>query len=269
MARKVLIRKIYSTGTTYETGASEVLVIQAIGTNSTYGIKVEVEGAPCCETIRYLGPLHKDTDEFLDPRPLGDKFVVVLPQRSFEFTTTGPSANVSVVGYMLKLAGGEAVPSDLVARYNAQTKDYLTYVNESVTVSAGTTIPANGEVTIFTKQADANETLTFDGMVQAYAEAGGTALAKSNWALRLYVNDKPLDNSLTDAGNYGLCFYFLPRPPQTGWNLTPFTLKDSPIVLNPGDTLKVTAVNISGSDYVDDTNDTYFYATLEMKRVIK
>jgi len=269
VARKILIRKIYSTGTDYETGAGEVLVIQKIGTDATSKVTVNVEGAPVCETISYLGDIYKDTDRFLDYRDLGNKFVVVPPQRSFNFAIASGSANVAVVGYALKLSPGEAMPSELASRYNNQTKDYATFVNESVSKAEGTTISANEEVTIFTKQADANETLTFDGLVEAYAEAGGSALTYSNWALKFYVNDYPLDFSLTDAGKKGIVFTMCPRPPKTGWNLVPFTLKENPIVLNPGDTLKVVAVNISGSDYSDGTNDTYFYATLEMKRVIK
>ena len=269
MARKILIRKIYSTGTDYETGAGEVLVIQKIGTDATSKVTVNVEGAPVCETISYLGDIYKDTDRFLDYRDLGNKFVVVPPQRSFNFAIASGSARVAVVGYALRLSPGEAMPSELASRYNNQTKDYATFVNESVSKAEGETIAANEEVTIFTKQADANETLTFDGLVEAYAEAGGSALTYSNWALKFYVNDYPLDFSLTDAGKKGIVFTMCPRPPKTGWNLVPFTLKENPIVLNPGDTLKCVIVNISGSDYTAPSGGFTAYATLEMKRVIK
>ena len=269
MARKILIRKLYSTGTDYETGAGEVLVVQRIGTDATSKVTMNVEGAPVCETISYLGNYYKDTDRFLDYRDLGSKFVVVPPQRSFNFTIASGSARVAVVGYALKLSPGEAMPGDLATRFNNQTKDYATFINESVDVAEGTTISANEEVTIFTKQADANETLTFDGLVEGYAEAGGSALAFTNWALKFYVNDYPLDFSLTDAGDKGIPLAFTPRPPQTGWNLVPFTLKENPIVLHPGDTLKCVIVNISGSDYTVPSGGATFYATLEMKRVIK
>ena len=269
MARKILIRKNYSTGTDYKTGAGEVFVIQRVGTNGMYKVTLNVEGAPCYETIKYVAPLYKDTDGFLDPQDLGNKFVVIPPERTFNFSISTGSANIYTYGYLLKLAPGEAIPSDLLARYNAQTKDYLTVINESVDVAEGTTISANEEVTIFTKQADANETLTFDGLVEGYAEAGGSALAFTNWALKFYVNDYPLDFSLTDAGDKGIPLAFTPRPPQTGWNLVPFTLKENPIVLHPGDTLKCVIVNISGSDYTVPSGGATFYATLEMKRVIK
>ena len=91
----------------------------------------------------------------------------------------------------------------------------------------------------------------------AAALEDSTLLTATDWAFRIRIEDKPYDIMDTDAGHFGIPHYATPYPPSGTVNQWAFTLEDKPIVLEEGKNLKISVVNISGSDYTVPTGKTF------------
>jgi len=239
---------ILEEGDDYETGAREALVIREVGTNSTSTttpIKLVIDNKPLGELLQDLSPISKINTRFVDLLDLGDLYYVVPPETMVG--VEGPSGlEIRCKGELIKLAVGEVLPADLMARFNAQPNHYLTFEYAYVDWSAGKTYAANEEVDVLTLTPKTIERVTFNSRLMS--KLTGWTRAMHEVALRVYLDGAPLDFLLEKTAIGGFDLYNTPYPPAETTEHRCFTLKDFPIVVEGDHTIKFVMRNISGGD---------------------
>jgi len=156
------------------------------------------------------------------------------------------------------------LPGNHAARFEKQHKHYLTYVDGSETVAAGTSITSGTTYDLIEQTVPAGEKWTLKRLFMAEAKLDdGTNVA--NFVSRIKVNDYPLDTGDAADLHKGILSTFAPQPARSDVNERPFSLKETPITLNEGETLKVEMICIS--DYTVPTGRTlYLVATVVVEK---
>ena len=247
-------------GTDYYTEADKALVILAAGTDDTAKATLKVNGVPCLELTSDAAPLHVTNSNLNKLLELGELQVVVPPDTTFKVEGT-TDKKMRIKGFVLDLAPNESLPAGYVARYNEQGKKFFSYISEDLTYD--TTVPAQGEVTCYEFTCPTGEKWTFDNLMMA-AVLDDTTL-KDQFNVRLYKQDKPFDNLVYSKLVLGMETLSFPYPPVETTEEEAGTLKDSPIDLLPGETLKITFVN-TGADFTKSGTHAYYKALLVGKK---
>jgi len=248
MAQKFALDLILEEGDDYETGAREALVITEVGTNSTNTttpIHLRIDGKPLGDLLQDLSPISKINTRFVDLLPLGNLYYVCPPET--KIGVEGPSGlEIRCKGYLMKLAVGEVMPTNLMARFNEQPKHYLTFQYGYVDWSAGKTFADDEEVDVISYTPKTIERAIFNSRLMAKLQ--GWTRAVHEVALRIYVEDVPLDFLLekTDVG--GIDIYNTPYPPAETTEHRGFTLCDFPVVVEGDHTIRFVQRNISGGN---------------------
>jgi hypothetical protein len=241
--------KRLATNTDYYTESDTALIIQEIGTDDTAKNTAKVEGVPCAEIITAIGALLQNASNRLPLFNLGDLFIVVPPDKTYRFNGTA-SKYVRVKGTILRFAPGESLPASFVARYTEQGKKFYSYQAGALTSSAS--IAAGSATDLISFTCPTGEKWTFNNLLMA--EATVASSKNYGFAIRLLLQDEPFDNLINSKTLLGLDQYACPYPPDDTDGANVGTLKDKPITVNPGQVLKVQAVNItSGALQIDDT----------------
>jgi len=270
MAQKFALDLILEEGDDYETGVREALVITEVGTNSTSTttpIHLVIDGKPMGDLLQDLSPISKINTRFWDLLPLGSLYYVVPPETSI--TVSGPSGlEIRCKGYLIKLAVGEALPTNLMARFNEQPNHYYTFEYGYVDWSAGKTYADKEEVDVITYTPKTIERAVFNSRLMAKLQ--GWTRAVHEVAVRVYLDDAPLDFLLEKTPIGGIDIYNTPYPPAETTEHRGFTLCDFPVTVEGDHTIKFVMRNISGGDITiaaASGNGPYVAAVCEYQKI--
>jgi len=233
-------------GSVYETGKREALVIQKIGTNAAdpaSPANLRIDDKPLGKITQDLSPLHKINTRFVPLLDLGDLFYVVPPET--EVIVEGPSgAVIRCKGYLLKLAPAEALPADLMARFNEQPNHYMTFLRGTYSHGTDVALAADAEVEVISYTPKTIEKVILNGLVMA--KVANYTESEQDLSIRFFLEGAPLDFVLEKTKTGGIDFMSARYPPNETEEHEAFSLKETPIEV-PGDhTLSVKARNISG-----------------------
>ena len=247
MPKKFPLDVILEEGDEYETGVREALVIREIGTNATdetAPAKLVIDNKPTGEITETLSPLSKINTLFVALLALGKLFYVVPPETPVK--VEGPAGlEIRCVGEILKLAPGEVLPTDLMARFNTQPKHYLTFEYGTVDWSAGKTFADKEEVEVLSLTPKTIERVIFNGLVEAKCPDWSRAMHEIG--LRFYLDNAPLDFLLEKTPIGGVDLYDTPYPPAEDADHRAFTLAGYPIEVLGDHTISIRQRNISGA----------------------
>jgi len=243
-------------GTTYYTEADKALVILEAGTDDTAKNTLKVAGVPCLEITSDAAPLHQTNTNLNKLLQLGDLQVVIPPDTTFYIEGTA-SKKMRIRGFILDLAGGEMLPAGYKARYDAQGKKFFSYISKSLTYD--TTVGAGGEVDCYEFTCPTGEKWRFDNLMMAAVLDDSTL--KDQFNVRLYKQDTPFDNLVSSKLVLGMETLAFPYPPKESVESQPGTLKETPIDVLPGETLKVTFIN-TGSSFTKSGTHAYYKVLL-------
>jgi hypothetical protein len=196
-----------------------------------------------------MGALLQNASNRLPLFNLGDLYIVVPPDKTYRFDGTA-SYYVRIKGTILRFGPGESLPAGYVARYNEQGKKFWSYQADALDSSAS--IAAGSATDLISFTCPTGEKWLFNNLLMA--EATVSAAKNYGFAIRLLLQDEPFDNLINSKTLLGLDQYACPYPPDDTDGNHVCTLKDKPIAVNPGQVLKVQAVNItSGALTIDET----------------
>ena len=234
-------------GSEFETGPREALVILEIGTDATTETspaKLKIDEVPLGGITETLSPLSKINSLFVDLLDLGTLPYVVPPETAI--TVEEPAAaNIRCKGNILKLAPGEVLPTNLMARFKEQPNHYLTFEYGYVDWSAGKAFAVDEEVEVISLTPKTIEKYIFYGLVQA--KCPDAARAVHEIALRFYLDNAPLDFILEKTKRGGLDLYNLPYPPAEATEHRGYMLLPPGITVLGDHTLSIRQRNIKGA----------------------
>ena len=239
--------KIFTQGVDYSLPADRFYVIKAVGTDATTPAWLKIDGVDTGRLLTDFAPIRTRTSNLLGPLELDGLSLVAPPNKILR--VEGPSgARVRAVGLIGRLAVGEVVPADLLARFANQGKSYRTYVRGTATLAAaGASWPAGAETEVVSLTPRTIEEYVFNNFVGALLSNAATAPAEGAVAIRFYLDGLPLDVLTPTPGRLGIEYYSMPDPPAETTDMKPFTLHDLPIRVLGDHTLSIRAVNVSGA----------------------
>ena len=261
--------KILEQGVSYEMPNDRFYVVRAIGTNSTTGAKLVIDGVETGEVISTVAPLHKNGNNLLGPLELGDFYYVIPPGKTF-YVDGASGDKLRVIGQIGVLAPGEVLPANHANRFNEQGSKYITYVTGSVQLAAaGGSWAVNAETEVYSLTPRTIETYRFAHVVLAELANPASAPSEGDVALRFYLDGTPLDILTTEPGQKGIDYYSMPIPTNTSTERTPFTLADLPIEVKGDHTFMIKAINTSGAAIAADSSNAMtmtVYAVVEYSK---
>jgi len=246
MANIYKFDKIFDVGTIYRAEADKAYVIKSVGTTSTTIAKVVVAGAPCIELLSDFAPQYPINTNLYGPIDLGDQYIVVPKDKTLEITgESGKKARLQ--GDLYVFAPDEDLPSIHLARYNEQAKIFLSYRKGSYSHGVDTAWAADFEKDVITFTIPAGERWEFANILGGTVSNVSGGLQPGQFGIRIYVDDRPFDNVITDMGRKGIDVVSCHFPPKETVNFKPFTLVEYPIRIGPGRTLRLSCINVSGA----------------------
>jgi len=245
MAKYFNVDLILKQGSEYETPKRVGLVINKVGTNATTKGHLEIDEKPVGDIVDVVSPLHKTSSNLMGPLELGGLFLVVPPETKIIWE--GPSGTkCRCIGRQVLLAPGEAMPADLMARFAAQAKHYMTYIEKTYSHGTDVKLVADAEVSVLEYTPRAVERLNcaypFMASVSNYTPS------EADLAVRFYYENVPQDRLLEKTKIAGFDILSCPRPPADTTEQVPASLAATPIVVEPERTLKAVVRNIKGAD---------------------
>jgi hypothetical protein len=246
MAEKYVLDKAITPGILYRSEPDAFFVVKAIGTDSTTKAQLKVEGAVVAEIINKIALIEARDVERFPPIDLGDLYVVIPPDKVFECTGDSGS-KMRLVGELWKLGPGEGLPGPFAGRFAEQSKHYITYQGGINGIGASASWAADAEYTVIDFTAPAGERHVFNRYL--YVRRTGVIAdgAIGVIAIRLYVNDKPLDIHDPSKEPIGIDTVAGHWYADATSYLKPVDISGMPITLDPGRKLTITARNISGA----------------------
>lgn len=265
MPKKYILDKVFDVAGSYRAESDKAYIIRKAGSTSTSKAQIKPAGGGLAEILDKCAPMFPINTNLLAPLDLGDLFLVVPPDKVLEFSGSGGS-EFRLIGEILELAPGEVLPGYALARYAEQAKRYLSYQQGTYDRGDNVSWPADLEMAALTFTCPAGERWLFDGLYMAQARKDTTVEPAGDWASRLYVDDVPFDiiEAQVGAATYkmgkkGIEHKATPYPPAETVNFQAFSLAALPITLNPGRTLKVTGINVSGADKAAGGAGVHYY----------
>jgi len=234
--------KTMAVDTLYRAERDKFLLIESIGTNSTTRATLRVGGAPCAETLDQISPLRPTASNLNEPLALNPLRVVVPPDKPFDFLGS-PGSYMRVCGKLFVLEPAEEMPAAYRDRAARQAREYISYQSGTYSSAAAAAIGSGAEFTVLTFTCPAGERWTFNRLLMAEVWTTADTIKRELLTARIYVDDLPLDVVEPGFIRLGLYGSAAPRPPRDAVNVKPFSLKDFPIELTAGRTLKITAIN--------------------------
>lgn len=235
------LEKTYTTNTRFSTGLYDVFVIERIGSAVDVSV-IRIDGREISAIDSVLQPRVLTSSNLFGPFDLKDLFLVVPPQKTFEFVaaTTG---RVVLEGKHIMLDVGEGVPSELISRFNEQDKVYYNPITFSRTLATNESIPAGGRVLLAEFRAEPNRKYIFDN-IAGFSITNFSLTDYGTLALQFEINGRLLDTETATYGTRGIDAFNLPLPPTMTTNAEPFSFEEFPITLEPNYLLRIYVANV-------------------------
>jgi len=241
-----MLDKVLDTGTTYTAESDKAYIIRKVGTTSTSKATLEVAGADCLEILDEIARTHPTTYYLYDLLDLGDYYIVVPPDKKFGFTGSSGS-KMRIVGEILELAPGEALPSPYMGRYAEQAKKYMSYLRGTYSHGTDTAWTANDENNVLSKTAEAGTKYHIVGPVYAKLDNLSAVHSPGDWTLRFYLQGAPWDILSTSMGDLGVDLWKCYWNDGTNYYYKPFKPTNLPPEIEPGRSFVVSMINSSGA----------------------
>ena len=244
MPKTYLLDKTFPTGASYRGESDKAYIIRKVGTTSDTKASLKVAGGLCLEIISTVAPTQVKAANRWPLLDLEDRYIVVPPDKTLEIV--GESAKfVRVKGEILELGPGELLPEPHMRRYERQTKEYISYETATWTSAADAAIPKSNVHTMIDYSVPAAErhSLRKRYMGYSYCSAYPSGVYLEELGTRIYVQGAPLDNVEDAMGFRGISSVAAPHPPKDDDGAEGLSLKDFPVVLDPGRTLTIEAWN--------------------------
>ena len=198
----------------YATGKREALIIREIGTDSSTETTPEwlvIDDHPLGEITETMSPLSKINSLFVDLLDLGSLYYVVPPETSI-IVDGAATQRIRCKGHLLKMAVGESMPTNFMARFKEQHNHYMTFEYDTVDWAAGKSFEPEEEVEVISYTPTTIEEVIIRGLVQAKCPDWSRTFHEIS--LRFYLENAPLDFILTTTKVGGLDLYNTPYPPS-------------------------------------------------------
>ena len=246
MPEKYILDKALKTGTLYRTEPDMYYLIDRIGTDSTSEGTLEIDGSTVLKLINNLAqPQPTDAKRF-PPIELKQNYLVVPSNKTFKFTGSSGSI-MRIMGSLFSLAPGEAIAPAHASRFTEQPRKYYIYKTGTWTPTVEGTMADKEEQMVINVTCDAGERWRFDRYLYVERKAQIKDKTFGNIGLRLFVDDKPLDNIDPDKGPMALDSNAGDYCVDTTHYYMPIALELTPIALESGRNFKIKARNISGA----------------------
>lgn len=244
--QKYHLDKVLDVGVTYQAESDKAYIIKKVGTNSAGEAKLNVAGGFCLSILQELARLNPDNSYWYDLLDLNDFYVVVPPDKKFYFTGDAGS-KLRIVGDILEFMYPEALGGAEKARFDEQAKRYYGFLRGQFSKGTDTAWPVNEENPVLTKTAEAGIRYYLVGPMFAKIENLSALHNPGDWTLRFYMQEKPWDILNTGMGDLGIDLWKFHWNDGTDQYYQVQTPQDIPPQIEPGRTLKVTAINSSGA----------------------
>ena len=248
MPKTYPLDKTFPTGASYRAESDKAYIIRKVGTTSDTKASLKVAGGLCLEIISTVAPTQVKAANRWPLLDLGDNYIVVPPNKTLEII--GESAKfVRVKGEILEMGPGELLPAEHLTRYDRQTKKYVSYETATWTSAAAAAIPKGNVHTMIDRDTPAAERHTFQSrcMGYSYCSAYPSGVYLEELGTRIYVQGAPLDNLDDGMGFRGISSVAAPHPPKDADGAEGFSLKERPIVLEPGRHFTIEAWNANAA----------------------
>jgi len=263
MVRTVPLDKIIVQGTDYRTHPRVAIKINKIGTDTTTASYLEIDGKVTGQIIQDVAPLAKDNTKINGPLDISRLPLVIPPDTDFS-VQGGAGAKFRIIGTLYQLAPGEAVPGDLMARFNEQANKYIRYVTGTYSFGAATEWSAGTEVELYSLTPTTVEKYVFNDLLMI--DYTGFTASAGDVAIKFYIDNNPLEYLESTNLTRGVDMLSIPHQDDVAVNEQVFTLKDFPIEVLGDHTLKITAENVSGSAISLSSASITLYAVAEYEK---
>jgi len=244
--KKYFLDKTIAVDTLYRAENDKALIIEKVGTNSTSKATFSIAGSPVLDLIDKIAPIRTINTNMNPLLALGPQYLVVPPGKPFTFSGASGS-ELRLKGNILVFEPDEVLPSADKARFMEQPRIYKSYQSGTYSSAAAASIAAGQEETVLSFTVPVGEKWTFGELFMAETWTTADTIDREDLAIRIYVDDLPYDVVESEMGRLGLHGTAAPHPAREDVNMTPFSLADKPITLDPGKTLKVTCINIGAA----------------------
>ena len=246
MPEKYILDKALKTGVLYRTEPDMYYVIEAIGTDSTTEGKLEIDGSTVLKTLDDLAqPQPTDAKRF-PPMELKSNYLVIPPDKTFQFTGSSGSI-MRILGSMFALAPGETMVPAHASRFTEQPRKYYEYETGTWTPTVDGTMADKEEQEVISKSVPAGERWRVDRYLYVERKAHLKDKKFGIIGLRLYVDDKPLDNIDPEKGPIAMDSNRGDYYDGATHFYMPLALELAPIALDAGRNIKIKVRNISGA----------------------
>jgi len=254
--KKYKLDKLFATNTEYRTKTRTAYVIKKMATDDTAEVTTYIDNKELTHLIDKVAPLHTINTNLNKPLDLKDLYLVIPPDTKFKFTGTA-SKWVKLIGDLIRLDVGEALPADLISRFKTQHNHYMTTLIGS-TVTVSNALSADGEDELASIEPTTAEKYILRHIIGVEeVTAGSPSETEGDIAVMFYLDGAPLDIESSTEGKLGISRYSMPMPPAETTENLPFSLEDNPIEV-PGDhTLSIKVRNVSGGSLFGTTAAEY------------
>jgi len=257
------ITKVFDTNKEYKTEVNKFYVFKAIGSDVDL-TNIIIDGREICPLDSTLSPSAKTSSNLFGLTDLGDLYLVVPPSRTFKFAS-GSSGKVVCRGYLGILSIGEGIPADYATRFENQDKVYIKPLTYTYDHGTDTTWSNGQEVTLAEITPTRIQRITLNNVFGVSFTNIGT-LTRGKIGIKFYYDGRPLDLLDTNMGHKGIDAFDMPLPPTDTTNMEAWSFADNPLVIEPNHTLKITAINVSGSDITPPSGSSI---TVTLKMLVK
>jgi hypothetical protein len=245
MVRMFILDKIVKQGVTYTTKEREVIVIKGLGTNSSGDARLIIDKKKLGYIDNEVSPLHVTSSNLLGPLSLEELYYVVPPETEFEIEGDSGSKG-RIIGEHVYLAVGEATPSELIARFDLQHKQYKTKYDASWSLGTDVTWTADAEYEVLSLTPLTTEKIIVDGII--LVSISGDTVAEGDFGIAFYVDNVPLEAFTATNLMDGIDSKSMPKPPADTTEELVFTLKEFPIEVLGDQTFSIRVRNTSGAN---------------------
>jgi hypothetical protein len=254
MAKLFVLDKFIKEGTTYQTPVRVGYVVKVLGTNSSGPGKLVIEETEMGEIDSDVAPLYMNQNNILGPLDLGDYYYVIPPETTFRWEGDAGSL-ARLQGDIVMTEPGEGFPAELMQRFKDQARKKIRLFQGSFSLGTDEVWKANEEHEIFAITPLTTEKILFDGFIGVKITGG--SWAEGEFAVRFYIDNKPLELNTAENLYLGVDAKVMPLPPTSADNMLWFSLKNYPIELLGDHSLSIRVVNVSGTDKAPTTGSAW------------
>jgi len=263
MAREFILDKIITQGTSYRTHPRVCYLIEKIGTDATSASYLYVNKVATGNLVADVAPLHKTNSYIVGPLSLEGLPYAIPPDTDFSWEGASGS-NARIIGKIIQLSPGEAIPSIVATRFAEQGNKHLRYVTGTYSFGSATSWADGTEVSLYTLTPATIETYKFNNLLMV--DYTGFTPSAGDVVIQFYIDNTPLENLLSDNLDGGVDLLSIPHRDDVSSNEDVFTLKNFPIEVLGDHTFKITAKNVSGGAISLSSASITVYAIAEYVR---